>query len=186
MKMIRDNTQRSVDLAEHVWELEKQLQRQKRFLWFTALLVLSVATIGAARQDADVIRARTLQIVDDAGVVVGEFSSGANGGTFLLADAQGRPAVRIEIDHYGGVLRTFHPDGRKGVAIRQYPIAAVQPPLTLTGGMVEVFDHEEESVVILGSGVDRGVSVSMGAGYNGGAVVVVRDGALIHFARPPK
>lgn len=182
MKTIRDNTQPSFDLAEHVCLLEKQLRRQKQFLWLTALLLVSVAAIGAARQDADVIRVKSLKIVDDAGVVLGEFSSGANGGTFLVANAQGRAAVRIEVDHYGGVLQTFHPDGRKGVAIRQYPIAATQPPLT--GGMVEVFDYQEESVVVLGSGVDRGVSVSMGAGYDGGAVVVFRKGVPIHLARP--
>lgn len=183
MNTFRTNKHQSVDLAEHIWLLEKQLKRQKTFLSLFGLGLFSVMALGAASQNANVIRTKSLQIVDDTGTIIGEFNSNQNGATLQVSNAQGRKVVRLEADYYGGILHTFHNDGRKGVALRQYPIADVDNK-PLTGGMVEVFDYKEESVVVLGSGVDRGVAVSMGAGYDGGAVVVSRDGALIHFARP--
>ena len=183
MNTFRNNEPQSIDLAAHICRLEKQLKRQKNILWLFTLGLFSVMAMAATSQDANVIRTKKLQVVNDTGTVLGEFSSNKNGATLQISNAQGRKVVRLEADYYGGAVHTFHNDGRKGVALRQYPIADIDNK-PLTGGMVEVFDHKEESVVVLGSGVDRGVSVSMGAGYNGGAVVVFRNGVPIHFARP--
>lgn len=183
MKTLSNNKHKSINLAEHICMLEKRLKRQQIFLWLFTLGLFGVMAIAATSQDASVIRTKKLQIVNDNGTVLGEFSSNKNGGTLQISNTHGHKVVRLEADYYGGAMHTFHNDGRKGAALRQYPIADIDNE-TLTGGMVQVFDHKEESVVVLGSGVDRGVAVSMGAGYNGGAVVVFRNGAPIHFARP--
>jgi len=183
MKTLSNNKHKSIDLAEHICLLEKRLKRQQIFLWMFTLGLLGVMSIAATSQDASVIRTKKLQIVNDNGTVIAELNSNKNGGMLQISNTQGHKVVRLEADYYGGAMHTFHNDGRKGAALRQYPIADIDNE-TLTGGMVEVFDHKEESVVVLGSGVDRGVAVSMGAGYDGGAVVVFRNGAPIHFARP--
>lgn len=182
MKTLSNNKHKSIDLAEHICLLEKRLKSQKIFLWLFAIGLLTVLALGATSQDANVIRTKKLQVVNDAGAVVAELSANKNGGSLQIANTKGRDVLRLDADNLGGAVQTFHNDGRKGVSLHQYVIADIEKPLT--GGMVEVFDHKGESVVALGSGIDTNFAVSMGAGYDGGAVVVYRNGAPIHFARP--
>ncbi len=140
--------------------LERRLRRTWLGMGLVALACLTIAARPAFQSDAERLKVTGLQVVDETGRVL----------------------IELTTDEHGGVLRTRRPDGRTGVELRQYQVDAIEPQMT--AGLVQVYGDGDESLVSIGVGSDRGGPVSMGADYNGGAIVVYRHGQPRHLTRP--
>ena len=136
-----------------------------------AMLLASCLAPPQRGDDFQSIRTRRLSIVNDEGKTVVEIFGDEQGGALSLRSADGQELVTLRIDHLGGSLLLAQNDGRPAIRMNTGPITA-----TTTAGTVDVFDSEGETAVVLSSGAELGVSVSMGAGVRGGVLGLFRDG----------
>ncbi len=148
-------------------------RRRLDHVWTPLLGAMLLASFLAPPQDDfQPVRTRRLSIVNDEGKTVIEIFADERGGGLSLRSTAGQELVVLRIDHLGGWFQVSQNDGRPAVRLNTGPITARK-----TAGTLEVFDFEGEAAVVLCSGDETGVSVSMGAGVRGGVLGLFRDGA---------
>ena len=148
-------------------------RRRRDHVW-TPLLgaVLLASFLAPPQDDSQPVRTRHLSIVNDQGNTVVEIFGDERGGALSLRSTAGQELVTLRIDHLGGWIQVAQNDGRPAIRLNTGPITARK-----TAGTVDVFDFEGKTAVVLSSGDESGVSVSMGAGVRGGVLGLFRDGA---------
>ncbi len=148
-------------------------RRRRDHLWTPLLGAMLLASFLAPPQDGlQPVRTRRLSIVNDEGQTVVEIFGDERGGGLSLRSTAGEELVALRIDHLGGWIQVAQNDGRPAVRLNTGPITHAK-----IAGTLEVFDFEGEAAVVLSSGDESGVSVSMGAGVRGGVLGLFRDGA---------
>ncbi|MCA8981303.1 MAG: hypothetical protein H6831_00235 [Planctomycetes bacterium] len=108
-------TDRRDELEGQVRRLERRLIRSTRFQRGLAVLLLLQLALAAGEQEPvipEVIRARSLQVVDPEGTPVVLIASDRDGnGGMALYDREGRPLVSLEADRRGaGAVNVMDPD----------------------------------------------------------------------------
>ena len=148
-------------------------RRRRDHLWTPLLGAMLLASFLAPPQDdLQPVRTRRLSIVNDEGKTVVEIFGDERGGGLSLRSTGGQELVILRIDHLGGLIQLAQNDGRPAIRLNTGPINWEK-----TAGTVDVFDFEGKTAVVLSSGDESGVSVSMGAGVRGGVLGLFRDGA---------
>ncbi|MCZ6602946.1 MAG: hypothetical protein O6952_08070 [Planctomycetota bacterium] len=147
-----------------------ELERRQRVLFLILIAVGSGAFllgVGAKPTDSETVEVKRLVVLNDKGVPVIELSADAGGGLLVLRAAAGKDQVLLRTDELGGIVRTFQADGRRATANYTYRVSA-----TRTAGMLENYDFESRAAVSIGSGDSSPAPASMGAGCDGGVVVL--------------
>ena len=147
-----------------------ELERRQRVLFLVLIAVGSGTFLLGMRARPTVletVEVKRLVVLNDKGVPVVEISADAKGGLLALRAATGKDQVLLRTDGLGGIVRTFQADGRRATAMYTYPVSA-----TRTSGMLENYDFESQAAVSIGSGDSSPAPPSMGAGCDGGVVVL--------------
>jgi hypothetical protein len=96
-------------------------------------IALGGATRGPDADTADLLRARKLEIVDDAGIVQLVVGTNERGGTVSVRDRGGRTVLLLGAVEHGGMMVATSTRGRQ---------AAVMAGATAAGGAVQLFDAQ--------------------------------------------
>jgi hypothetical protein len=143
----------------------------KRRQWIgMAMFALLFVTVLLGMSDdkvQDKTTVKRLQVVDQHGQAVVEFTAGEHGGRIVLRSAGGKDVVRIEANAMGGAVLTFQSDGQPATELMTYQMNAAKR----VGGL-NIFDWKGRATVSLGTGYHGGGPVSMGAHCPGGVLVL--------------
>ena len=137
-----------------------------------AMLLVSWLVLPQTRDnDLQPVRTSQLSIVNDDGKTVLELSGDKEGGIISIRSAQAKELVLLRTNGTGGYIQVYRHDGKPGARMWVGPLTHDK-----IAGNVQVYGPEGQSAVVLGSGHEGNVPVSMGAGVRGGVISLDRDG----------
>ncbi len=166
------------DRTDRVSVLEKRQRLQFLILIAVGSGTLSLG-MGTRPTVSDTLEVKRLVVLNDEGVPVLEISADSKGGLLALRAASGKDQVLLRTDELGGIVRTFQADGRPATVAYTYRVSAER-----TAGMLQNYDFEGRAAVSLGSGDSSPGPASMGAGRDGGVVVLGLNGGLARLDTP--
>ncbi|MGI9517242.1 MAG: hypothetical protein ACR2NP_09360 [Pirellulaceae bacterium] len=144
------------------------------------LLLVSWLVLPQQKNDLQPIKTSQLSIVNDEGKTVLKLSGDQEGGIISIRSQKEKELVVLRTNDTGGYIQVFQHDGKPGARMWVGPLTHDK-----IAGNVQVFGPEGESAVVLGSGHEGDVPVSMGAGVRGGVISLDRDGKQ-HLLDPLK
>lgn len=132
--------------------LERQCRLYRNLIIIAGLVLVALLTYGAAKPVPEVIRARSIEVIDAAGKPMVALRAISGGGAIGVFNRRGETAAVLTADETGGgLLNIISGEGRNGVLI-------LGSNADGTGGAITVFNRaEKEAVTLRTDGSGRGV-----------------------------
>jgi hypothetical protein len=150
------------------------LERRQR------ILVVVVAAMGLAMvigmssgRNHDELTVRRLVVVGPGDTPLIELDGTDHGGRIVVRTPAKKDLLRLDADWRGGSVRAYRADGVLVASMHAYSMTADK-----VAGMIETFDWRGRPATTLGCGLRGPGSVAMGAGCDGGVVVLSRNETL--------
>ena len=138
--------------------LERKLNRYRNAAVLLLVVLAGVVLVGATGDDEiqDVVKTRSLEVVNPQGVAVAKLMAVDGGGALALSNDRGKfRVIAGSIAGKGGLVQIFGEDDKMTVEIRQSKgggYIKLFPPNDGTGRATMGFDEGEPFVLLLGKG----------------------------------
>ena len=130
-------------IEQRLRRLERQCHWYRNLFILAVLVLVALLTHGATKPIPDVIRAKSLEVIDMEGRPMVALRTISGGGAIWVFNRQGETAGVLTADETGGgLLNMISREGRNGVLILGSNSEG-------TGGAVTVFNGAEKEVVTL-------------------------------------
>ena len=113
-----NNLNQESDLILRLRKLERSQARYRVAFLLTAAVAAVLCTVGAGRQTADDIQAKTFEVVNDESKVLARFTSVNGKGEFRTFRADGNPLVSMySSSDDSGRIETYNADGKAAIVL---------------------------------------------------------------------